>query len=93
MRFAVRISVEVAGASRDLVARQDRLLDRLGLPAMRSSFDPRDLLSSMHSDKKARGGSVRFVLVDGPGSWRCEAVPDATILEHLEAWAASKERD
>ena len=28
----------------------------------------------MHSDKKARSGSVRFVLADKPGSWTCSAV-------------------
>ena len=90
MRFAARLSVEAAHGSVEFVQRQDRLLDDLGLPAMKASFPPNRLLEAMHSDKKARGGHVRFVLPDGPGLWRCEAVDDSVTAEHLTAWANSK---
>ncbi len=90
MRFAVRLSVEVAGASTDLVRRQDRLLDLLGLPALSVDLRPSDLLEAMHSDKKARGGSVRFVLIEAAGAWRCEPVADRVIGEHVAAWAAAR---
>jgi len=90
MRFAARLSVEVAGATREFVRRQDKLLDGLGLESLKAAYDPDDLLSAMHSDKKARGGRIRFVLSCEPGVWRCEAVSDETVREHLEAWAASK---
>jgi len=93
MRFAVRLSVQVAGASRDLVERQDALLDALGLEALTSAWPVSELLTAMHSDKKARSGSVRFVLADSPGSWSCAAVEDSVIREHLVAWAGSKGRD
>lgn len=93
LRFAVRLAVEVAGASREFVARQDAMLDALGLEALSSAWPVSDLLTAMHSDKKARSGSVRFVLADQPGSWSCTAVEDRVIREHLDAWAGSKERD
>ena len=92
MRFAARLSVEAAHGSKDFVGRQDRLLDGLGLPAMEMTLMPDRLLEAMHADKKARGGSVRFVLPDAPGLWRCEPVADAMIGEHLAAWAQSKQR-
>lgn len=90
MRFAVRISAEALGTERAFIRRQDALLDALGLPALSETLDPEALLRAMHSDKKAREGVVRMVLVHGPGAWRCEPVADAIVREHLEAWAASK---
>jgi 3-dehydroquinate synthase len=86
------LAVEVAGATREFVARLDALLDALGLPALYSAWPVEDLLEAMHADKKARSGAVRFVLADGPGSWSCTAVEDRLIREHLAAWAASKGR-
>jgi 3-dehydroquinate synthase len=93
MRFAVRVAVEVAGASREFVRRQDALLDALGLDALHSAWPGDDLLEAMRSDKKARSGAVRFVLAEKPGSWVCSAVGDRVIREHLDAWAGSKRRD
>jgi 3-dehydroquinate synthase len=93
MRFAVRVAVEVAGASREFVRRQDALLDALGLDALHTAWPAEELLEAMRSDKKARSGAVRFVLADKPGSWVCSAVGDRVIREHLNAWAGSKRRD
>jgi 3-dehydroquinate synthase len=90
MRFAARLSVEAGQASMEFVLRQDALLDDLGLPAMETSVAPDELLQAMHSDKKARGGHVRFVLLDEPGVWGCRPVAEAMIREHLVAWAKSK---
>jgi 3-dehydroquinate synthase len=92
MRFAARLSAAMGGGSLEFARRQDRLLDALGLSAIEISPDSGDLLEAMHSDKKARGGSVRFVLVDAAGTWRCEPVADAMIGEHVAAWAESKSR-
>ena len=90
MRFAARLAVQVAGAKREFVARQDRLLDMLALPALAKSLPTTELLGAMHADKKARRGAVRFVLATEPGVWSCQAVADAIIVEHLEAWRRSK---
>ena len=93
MRFAARLSVEAGQGSMAFVEVQDRLLDHLGLAAMETSLGPDELLEVMRSDKKARGGQVRFVLVDAPGLWRCEPVPESMLKEHLAAWAESKRKD
>jgi 3-dehydroquinate synthase len=92
MRFAVRLAVEVAGAPDALVARQDAMLDSLGLPALPNSWEASEILGAMHSDKKARSGAVRFVLADSVGSWSCTAVDDSVIRKHLDTWSASKGR-
>jgi len=90
MRFAVRLAVECAHASRDFVARQDALLDALGLVSIDSSFDADEIASALRSDKKVRGGVTRWVLADGPGIWRCESVEERIMMEHIHAWTESK---
>ena len=45
----------------------------------------------MQSDKKARGGKIRFVLPRDVGDWTVREVDDETLREHLEAWARSKQ--
>ncbi len=90
MRFAVRLAVEVAGASLELVKRQDALLDALGLPFLPEAYASEDLLAAMRSDKKSRGGQVRFVLPSAPGHWSCVPVQESTIAQHIEAWRVSK---
>lgn len=93
MRFAARVAVELTGADPAFVRRQDRLLDALGLGTLDVSLSPRVLLDTMRGDKKSRQGVVRMVLADSAGSWQCVSVADATILAHLEAWAATKKGD
>lgn len=90
MRFAARMAQDLVGASPEFVQAQDELLDALGLPALAWSADPRDILDAMKRDKKARAGKVRFVLPRDVGDWQLLEVDDATILEHLQRWAASK---
>lgn len=90
MRFAVRLAVECGHASRDFVARQDGLLDALGLEALSVGFEPQAIAQALRSDKKVRDGRTRWVLADGPGMWRCQPVDDDTVMEHLQAWADSK---
>lgn len=90
MRFAVRLGVECAQTPLDFVARQDALLDALGLTSLEQRFDAEKIGAALRSDKKVRAGVTRWVLVDGPGMWRCLPVEETTIAEHLAAWEASK---
>lgn len=90
MRFAARLSMELAGADASFVKRQDRLLAALGLTPLVDRLQPDAVLDAMRSDKKSRDGAVRFVLAEQPGEWRCEPVPDVTLSAHLEAWASTK---
>ena len=91
MRFAARLGAALVGTPIDFVLAQDELLDTLGLPALAWSAEPEAMLASMKGDKKARGGAVRFVLPHDVGKWAVEEVPDEVLLEHLEAWRASKQ--
>lgn len=90
MRFAARLAVQEVGASSDFVDAQDALLDALALPSLDWSADPHEVLAAMKLDKKARHGSVRFVLPRDVGSWSLAEVDDDAILEHLAAWRRSK---
>ncbi len=66
------------------VGRQKALLERLGLETGLPSPDPGPLLEVMRRDKKAEGGSIRFVLPTGIGSRpELRAVPDHTITRIL----------
>ncbi len=90
IRFAAALAEEAIGAAPSWTARQTALLDRLGLSALSVTADPDELLQAMRSDKKSRGGRVRFVLSDGPGGWQARPVDDALVMRHLAAWAAGR---
>ncbi|WP_165055734.1 MULTISPECIES: 3-dehydroquinate synthase [unclassified Adlercreutzia] len=90
MRFAARLGVELVGASPELVAAQDELLDALGLPALAWSAPAADMLDAMKRDKKARAGVVRFVLPRDVGAWELVNVDDEVLKEHLARWEESK---
>jgi 3-dehydroquinate synthase len=87
LRFAAALAEDVAGAPAALGHRVGALLDALGIDRVeRSGLDAGSLLGAMRRDKKARGGQVRFVLLDAPGQWQVRAVDEATIMLHLERW-------
>ena len=90
MRFAARLGAALVDTPLELVESQDALLDALGLPPLGWSAEPEALLDAMHGDKKVRAGQVRFVLPRDVGAWELVNVEDATLLEHLGAWSASK---
>lgn len=86
IRFAAGLAVEVGVADAAFAARQGALLDGLGLKRMELRLDAGELLSAMKSDKKARGGQVRFVLAAAPGKWEARPVSDEAILAGLRAY-------
>lgn len=92
MRFAARLSVEMLGCDMSVVKATDSLLDSLGLPALPWVAPPERLFKLMKGDKKARGGQIRFVLLEDIAKWKLVTVPDDVIMEHLRAWCAAKER-
>ena len=88
MRFAARLAQAMApAADQDAIGAfaeaQADLLDSLNLFELGFEASPEDLLAAMKRDKKARGGAVRFVLVDDIASWRIAEVPDAQIARLL----------
>ena len=67
MMVAAGISQRQGLISEELVDRQRTLLKRFELPVILSDVDPDTLLEATTSDKKSRGGKIRWVLLRGPG--------------------------
>jgi 3-dehydroquinate synthase len=86
MRFAARLAASIGMASEEWASRQERLLDSLGLVRIEVACDPHALLSAMRSDKKVRGGRVRFVLSRAPGLWKVDEVDEETLACELAMW-------
>ncbi len=92
MRFAARLAVQVLETDTDFVAKQDALLDSLGLEELAWTCTPDRLLKLMKGDKKARGGTLRFVLPHDFTSWELVAVDDELLMVHLNAWCEAKQK-
>jgi 3-dehydroquinate synthase len=67
MRAAAALSQELAGLAPEARARQDALLDRLGLPRRMPPTPWSRLLRAMEGDKKRAAGRVRWVLTTRMG--------------------------
>ena len=67
MMVAAGISQHQGLVSEELVDRQRNLLQRFELPVTLSDVDPDALLQATTSDKKSRGGKIRWVLLRAPG--------------------------
>ena len=67
MMVAAGISNRMNLISDELVDRQRILLQRFELPVNISGVDAETLIEAAASDKKSRGGKIRWVLLRGPG--------------------------
>jgi 3-dehydroquinate synthase len=95
IRFAARLAQDVAGADPAWTARQEALLDALGLAPTGAVCAPGDaaaLRRAMAADKKARSSAVRFVLVPEAGGYRPYEADEAVLTEHLERWCSPGSR-
>lgn len=85
MVFAAELAHRSGLIDVDLLARHRSILQSLGLPTMASgAFEP--LLAGMRIDKKSRGNTLRFVVLDGLASPTILSGPDESLLR--EAYAA-----
>jgi 3-dehydroquinate synthase len=87
--FAAELAGHAGLLRRDEVDRHGRLVAAMGLPT-RYTGDWERIQGVMRVDKKARGASLRFVVLDGIGNPRILADPDQAWLD--AAWAAVSER-
>lgn len=84
MHCAVDLGKRVNSIPAKYLTRYDALLQKLKLPALPSPPDLNDLYTYMFSDKKVRGGKIRFVLPTVPGtSVITPDVPEKAIIETL----------
>lgn len=67
MMCASRLAARLGRIEQSLVARQQALLETLGLPVTPPTLDSNSLISSMLHDKKTTNGKLRFVLPDRVG--------------------------
>lgn len=71
MAAAARLSLKLSICDKDVCERIETLIAKIGLPIKLSAINYQlsadDLLKAMEIDKKASGGKIRFVLVEGVG--------------------------
>jgi 3-dehydroquinate synthase len=80
MVFAAELSRIVANLDDEAVTRLRAILLSLGLPLTYPPDRFKTLLAAMQKDKKARGGVLRFVVLDGVAKPRVLAIPDESVL-------------
>jgi 3-dehydroquinate synthase len=85
MVFAAELGGQAGLLTRAEVDRHRALIGAMGLPT-RYTGDWTTIQSVMRVDKKARGASLRFVVLDGLGNPRILTDPDQAWLD--AAWAA-----
>lgn len=85
MRCAARLALQLGRIDDAVFARQEMLLEELGLKLDPPAVDGQEMLRVMHRDKKASAGRLRFILPDRIG--RVELVgdvPDELVLTALK---------
>lgn len=88
MVMAADLSERMGLASPGLRGRLVRLIERAGLPVKGPNLGAQDYLKHMRVDKKAEGGDIRFVLIDGVGRAVVRPAPDALVAQCIEACCA-----
>ncbi len=86
MMAAVGIAERLGMIDTELVDRQRRVLESYDLPVRASNLDVDDLIEATKSDKKSRGGTIRWVLLEGPGKATTRRdVPEDVVREAVQA--------
>ncbi len=92
MVMAAQLSQRLGLVDAAFVARLTRLIDAAGLPTVGPVLDAQDnagrYLELMQVDKKAEGGAIRFVLIDGPGRACVRGAPEALVRQVIDACCA-----
>lgn len=92
MVMAAELSRRLGLVDAAFTERLRRLVERAGLPVRGPVLDATDnagrYLELMRVDKKAEGGEIRFVVIDGPGRAAVRPAPDALVREVVDACCA-----
>jgi len=89
MVLAAELSARLGLVDAALVARLKALCQRAGLPVAAPVMPAERWLALMRGDKKAEGGEMRFVVIDGPGHAAMRSAPDALVAEVIAAHTAA----
>ena len=92
MIMAARLSQRLGLVDSGFVQRLINLVVRAGLPVKAPRLDAGDnagrYLALMRVDKKAEGGEIKFVVIDGAGQASVRGAPDALVREVIDASCA-----
>jgi len=90
MVMAAELSARLGLVSPAFARRVEALIARAGLPVRGpAGLDPQRYLELMRVDKKAQGGDIRFVLLDGEGHATVRTAPQAVVVDVIAALTAS----
>ncbi len=85
MMAAAGIARRLGMIDQELVDRQRAVLKRYNLPVTVSDVTADQLIAATKSDKKTRGGTIRWVLLEGPGKATTRRdVQDEVVREAVE---------
>ena len=84
MMAAAGIACRLNMIDSDLVDRHRAILLSYGLPVKAPGISVDDVIEATRSDKKSRGGSIRWVLLEGPGKATTRRdVPESVVREAI----------
>jgi 3-dehydroquinate synthase len=86
MAFAARLGLQIGVTPAEIVERQDALLRHIGLPTRLDDEPLEALVDAMAHDKKARDGTLRWVLPTALGQSELLALPVGDIRAALSAF-------
>ena len=93
MVMAAALSQRLGLIDTAFVERLRTLIARAGLPVRAPVLDAADnagrYLALMRVDKKAEGGEIKFVVIDGGGQAAVRGAPDALVREVIDACCAT----
>jgi len=86
MMAAANIAARLGMIDVELVERQRRVLESYNLPTTAKDLDAEAIINATKIDKKSRGGTIRWVLLEGPGQATTRRdVPDEVVLDAVRA--------
>jgi 3-dehydroquinate synthase len=89
--FAAALGRAAGRLDADTADRHSHVLAAIGLPTSYRGDAWPQLLDAMRQDKKARGATLRFVVLAGLAKPEILAAPDPTLLEQAYAEVAGGE--
>ncbi len=89
MVMAADLSATLGLAPAALAERLQRLIQRAGLPLVAPHMALHRWFDLMRVDKKAEGGAIRYVLLEGPGSAAVRVVSDEVVAPVITSHSAA----
>jgi 3-dehydroquinate synthase len=88
MVMAAHLSMDLGLVNADFVERLTRLIAAAGLPTKGPKLGAPSYLEHMQVDKKAEGGSIKYVLIEQPGKAVMRGADDALVCRVIERCCA-----